>query len=564
MNDDNNRYTIFWASAVIVKSQTDEKIDPGTVVPDIKTLLAQIDAMKEATASANSAISIARDVVANAVLVNPDVPQQKIRIPDWDEDFVPLREDVDDLLAVTDSIVETVDLSDGIIPTQATFDSNAIIYWSAGAAVTVRIPCKPNTTYHIVKTVGNRFMVAYTKEAPAKNVQTFGYTNYGNTATECDFTTGDDAAYLLIMAANSFTAYPLVLVKENTKITTHGKAVDEVARERLDVIEAELYHDTYACALPRRGIVQMVGYAESWYYAAAVTMGYMVNITAGSEYIQRYNKFSRFKDKAVSSSNGYGFTVYDSMLREVDKYSGSAGTGGPRRFLAENLSDCTLLAIGDSTIDHDVITAKLLSHFEGQGRTITLLGTRGDNKGTGNNNEGRAGWKALDYIGGTDRGCNPEQNPFYNPVTGGFDFAHYMAAHGYASPNFVVIQLGINDLYNGSVADIEPTWNAIRTMIDSIHAYNPNIEIILNLPTTPNADQEQHTAYEPTYRNRIIRYNAYAMEQAKALTNVRCSYCHLILDPDTDIRDNVHPTNEGYERMAMEIVNQINAKQNGY
>ena len=43
---------------------------------------------------------------------------------------------------------------------------------------------------------------------------------------------------------------------------------------------------------------------------------------------------------------------------------------------------------------------------------------------------------------------------------------------------------------------------------------------------------------------------------------VRASYCHLILDPDTEIRDNVHPTDGGYAKMALEVVNQINHWQN--
>jgi lysophospholipase L1-like esterase len=56
------------------------------------------------------------------------------------------------------------------------------------------------------------------------------------------------------------------------------------------------------------------------------------------------------------------------------------------------------------------------------------------------------------------------------------------------------------------------------------------------------------------------------MDQAKTLygdTKVRPTYCHLILDPATEIRDDVHPTADGYNKMGLEVVNQINCWQNG-
>ena len=37
----------------------------------------------------------------------------------------------------------------------------------------------------------------------------------------------------------------------------------------------------------------------------------------------------------------------------------------------------------------------------------------------------------------------------------------------------------------------------------------------------------------------------------------------LVTDPDTEIRDNVHPTVSGYQKMGLEVVNQINCWQAG-
>lgn len=63
----------------------------------------------------------------------------------------------------------------------------------------------------------------------------------------------------------------------------------------------------------------------------------------------------------------------------------------------------------------------------------------------------------------------------------------------------------------------------------------------------------------------VCRYNEYALAHILSeynAANVRASYCHLILDPETEIRDNVHPTDAGYGKMALEIINQINHWQN--
>lgn len=165
---------------------------------------------------------------------------------------------------------------------------------------------------------------------------------------------------------------------------------------------------------------------------------------------------------------------------------------------------------------------------------------------------------------------NGYTNPFYNPSTEGFDFSYYMSQQGYSSVDFVVIQLGINDLYptiprSISTPDYSAIWANIRTMIDSIHEYNATTKIIINLPTTPNSNPEEHLTSEAIYQNFVINYNEYALNAMLSISEnyLRPSYCHLILNPATEIRDNVHPTVGGYEKMALEIVNQINCWQNG-
>ena len=324
-----------------------------------------------------------------------------------------------------------------------------------------------------------------------------------------------------------------------------------------------LLTDNIGCSLPKSEYFMTVGIEESWYTDSFATpKGFFVNMYSGSQADRHDGKYTFSNISSYYGNNAYLWNLYDMLLNLV-KNEANTGTGYARNCKSLNLQDCSLLCIGDSTVDHDVMTAKIKSFFTENGKIVTLLGTLGDGKGTGNNNEGRAGWTTSDYF--TNKTYDGVVNPFYNPSSQTFDFAYYMRNHNYSSVDFVAIQLGINDLYNFDDTKIIPTWENIKAMIDSIHAFNPSVKVILNLPTTPNADQSKHSVFEPLYRNRVVRYCDYATTKAKELyptTRVRVSYNHLILNPDTDIRDNVHPTNGGYEKMGLEVCNQINCWQN--
>ncbi len=440
------------------------------------------------------------------------------------------------------------------------------------------IPVEAGKTYHLA--YGNdintyrsmRFIAAYDSNKTVKS------SAGANSVTS--YTVPNGIAYIRISAASqyfkptgdnemvyegsSIDAYypyyePYYIVKQS------ALDIDYIREQIVPNIALKDIKNNFGCALPSQYRFRMtVGLPETWYYKNCVTPPTaQISIGVGAEYGRYAEKGKYFPNEtALSSKNGYKWTMMDELLVKVSEYKGSAGYGGVRRIIAENLSNCSALVIGDSTVDFDTMTQDMLDYFTTKNKTLTLLGTLGSEN---NRNEGRAGWKAIDYL--TNKTYKGVVNPFYNPTSETFDFSYYMTNQGYLAPDFVILQLGINDLYNGGLSDIEPTWNAIKTMIDSILNYNDGIHILLNLITAPNSDPAQHpTIFLPLYQNRVVRYNEYAIAQASALygaSKVRPTYCHLILDPDTDIRDNVHPTNAGFEKMAKEVINQINCWQNG-
>ena len=343
-------------------------------------------------------------------------------------------------------------------------------------------------------------------------------------------------------------------------------AIDKTARAEIEKIKQDLAEPETHCALIRDTLRQTVGIPESWYLSSAVTpQNRIIELRNGSQVFANRIKLELDNTTEKRTGNGYRFAIYSEDFKILDSFIG-AGYGDPITITSENLPDsCTMLVIGDSTVAHNKMTGKMLSYFTEKGKTLNLLGTLGDKNNPLNKNEGRAGWSTEEYLeNGT---YDNVVNPFYNPSSKTFDFSYYMNNQGYNSTDYVVVQLGINDLYLITEPDYNAIWTALKTIIDSIRDFNNGIKIIINLPTTPNSDQAKHSVFEPLYLNRVITYNSIVIKNIQNLytsNNVRVSYCHLILDPDTEIRDNVHPTDEGYEKMGMEVINQINNWHNGH
>lgn len=434
------------------------------------------------------------------------------------------------------------------------------------------IPVVPGNTVRLTR--GDNFNSLYIYKITAYDANKNVLSAKGMNSSGYTYTIPADVAYIkFTMTASNMSCWPMLTVSGDkptsyvayfdpyTVLTKNFLTADANAVMQLltdNNFSTKNLKNAYGCALPKRKFFQTVGIPETWYKKNMVTPPTdYIYCSSGNTYTTLGNKSVTFNNNTARSSvNGFKWGYFDVLLNRVDYTDGPAGYGWGCVIAEENLPNCSVLAIGDSTVDHDVLTGSMLSYFTQKGKTLTLLGTLGSD---GNYNEGRAGWTAADYF--TDRQYGGVTNPFYNPTTETFDFNYYMTNQGYSGVDYVIIQLGINDLYNSDASAIEPLWNNISGMIDSIKSYDSNIKVILNLPTTPNSDQSKHSVTEFLYRNIVIRYNEYAEKNALSkygTASVRCSYCHLILDPDTDIRDNVHPTNDGYTKMAMEVINQIN------
>lgn len=234
--------------------------------------------------------------------------------------------------------------------------------------------------------------------------------------------------------------------------------------------------------------------------------------------------------------------------------------------VASEKDSLTALVIGDSTVEAGVETEKMSALATAENYSLTLLGTKG-NEAKNNWHEGRGGWTAQDYC---EKASKPNSNgqavtnAFYNPATATFDFSYYMTQQGYSGVDCVFIQLGINDLF-GYKEDTELArgisnyLSNLEKMINSIHSYDANIKIVLNMIIPCINDQDKFTEIygmtQTTWRCRKNTYegNISLMNRFSNVENVYISSYNSAIDTVNNIPSDVHPSVDGYNQLGTQM-----------
>lgn len=150
---------------------------------------------------------------------------------------------------------------------------------------------------------------------------------------------------------------------------------------------------------------------------------------------------------------------------------------------ANAAGSATLLCIGDSTTANGIMTGELVVLDTADANlALSLIGTQGSGA---NKHEGRSGWKATHF---TTTG-----SPLYN--AGVVDFANYLSANSLSTPTHVVINLGINDIFNAADDSAATTAvalcaDSISLIVHSIQSAVPAAKIGVALPIPPSVSQD--------------------------------------------------------------------------
>lgn len=220
-----------------------------------------------------------------------------------------------------------------------------------------------------------------------------------------------------------------------------------------------------------------------------------------------------------------------------------------------------VLVIGDSFINSGYVTYGMIKDFENDVASLQLLGTLGT---TPNLHEGRSGWSTYDYtheaiVGGVT-------NPFLN--NGVFDFSNYIAVNNIPTPDYVIINLGINDTWK----DMHNTTTSqnIQAMINSIHAYNSNVKVIVGTTPSPYLGDDGENGYLCMLmaNNRRQKITEDILTNITESTNIIICPIHLNFDTDYNFNmstitkngendgtiplcsDDTHPSHMGFYQIS--------------
>jgi lysophospholipase L1-like esterase len=239
-----------------------------------------------------------------------------------------------------------------------------------------------------------------------------------------------------------------------------------------------------------------------------------------------------------------------------------------------------VLLIGDSLTEIGKYQNYVNDYFENDGMSVEWLGSKVSNFGL--RNEGRYGWRAYTYTHfaqttAQDGEGSAATNAFWNPLSNKFDFAYYMTQQGYSDVDIVFINLGTNDFAranHSTEADVLSAWSEI---IESIHAYNANINIVLWMCPPACLMNGIGAVFSAIYQHYIMRkliWDNWTSNQW-GRNNIWIMPSHLCIDPvhgfpshmvarnqydqETieEATDLVHLSDSGYQQLANPIIAMI-------
>lgn len=293
--------------------------------------------------------------------------------------------------------------------------------------------------------------------------------------------------YVLMQIARNtvFTNYKVrfMIIKGTASINEYLPsrltAIDVIAR---NAIETLVNGDYPEFVVPNKSIA-VVGHEYNIYYDSIINGmdfdKYTVkpSVSSGLSNSKYYEKFFRI----VPAANEVGNRYITLGLYDKKNFKFLTDVTFTLTIIPESeLTGKKVMFIGDSLTSAGVFAAEIQFIMSNGG--IESVGTRQTTVNIGGNSytvnhEGRGGWSASDYTRSGASWPHDIDNPFYDESEQEFSFEYYMNTSGVSKPDIVCIGLGTN----GNISGL----NDVMTMVNSIHAYDANIPVLVTLLTPP-------------------------------------------------------------------------------
>jgi len=226
------------------------------------------------------------------------------------------------------------------------------------AGKTVFVKCKPNTTYTVSKTAGQRFAVAYTKATPANGVPIYGRIG-DNTAASITITTGEDAEYVVAFVYNAsvdtVTADEMlasVQIEEGNHATAYEPFTNTVYGGTLDLVTGVLS-------------VEWAGYSAKWedgtnetsigdsHKRRRFTLGYNPQTGSTNNFcnVAPYKSGNEETTKFNVGTNGFAYVILPNETSESKDVQVVSKLATPRTIQLDPVTVNAL--VGDNTVWSD-------------------------------------------------------------------------------------------------------------------------------------------------------------------------------------------------------------------
>lgn len=240
--------------------------------------------------------------------------------------------------------------------------------------------------------------------------------------------------------------------------------------------------------------------------------------------------------------------------------SASAGAGKNKK----------VLMVGDSLADD--ITAEMLNVASGDVMGLTLLGTQGSGL---NKHESRGGWTIANFY----------QDPPFR-LAGALNFAQYLTANSLDVPDWVLVNLGTNDVF-GPTSDSAVALNMatsvnkwLSPLVANFQSAGPAVKVAIIMPPPPSASQdafgESYASGQSTWRFRrniwMFCYDLLATFAGQEGARTYLIPGYLSLDTENNMQvggsapvnarsainvarqnNGVHPHSSGYKQIADQV-----------